>query len=99
MLRKLLPCKTRLLETPANLPEVDAPSRPEHDEGTSLLAGHTARHRDDRHVGHRLVGREHVLDLLRADVLARADDDVLLPARDHEIVAVHAAAEVAHAEV
>src|SRR5262245_33593063 len=97
--RKLLTGKTRALEKPADLREVDALPRPEHDEGTSLLAGRAARHGDDRHVGHRLVGREHVLDLLRTDVLARADDDVLLPSRDHQIALVHATPEVAHAKV
>jgi hypothetical protein len=44
-------------------------------------------------------GSKDVLDLLRADVLARADDDVLLPSRDDEVAAVHAAPEIAHAEV
>ena len=82
-----------------DLHEVDRLPGPEDDEGTSLLAGLAARHRDDRHVGDRGVGRQDVFDLLRADVLARADDDVLLPSRNHQIAPIHAAPEVAHAEV
>ena len=42
---------------------------------------------------------EDVLDLLRRDVLAVADDDVLGSAGDHEVVVVEPAAEVAGAEV
>ena len=42
---------------------------------------------------------EDVLDLFGRDVLAVADDDVLGPAGDHEVLVVHPAAEVAGAEV
>ena len=41
---------------------------------------------------------EDVLDLLRRDVLAVADDDVLGPAGDHQILVVDPAAEIAGAE-
>src|SRR5690349_12240372 len=45
------------------------------------------------------MGRQNVLDFLRADVLARADDDVLLPSGDDDVALVHATPEIAHAEV
>src|SRR5262245_39753787 len=99
VLRTLLTREPRALEEAADLREVYRLRGPEHHEGTPLLASLAARHRDDRHVGHRRVARQDVLDLFRTDVLARADDDVLLPSGDHQVAPVHAAPEVAHAEV
>src|SRR5262249_33885785 len=77
--RKLLTCQPRTLEEAADVGETDGLPGPDHDEGASLFAGLAARHGDDRDVSNRGVGHQDVLDLLRADVLARADDDVLLP--------------------
>src|SRR5262245_42093433 len=99
MLWELLPCESGALKEAANLYEVDRLPGPEHDEGTSLLPGFAARHRDDRHVGNGGMGRQDVLHLLWADVFAGTNDDVLLPSGNHEVTPVHAAPEVAHAEV
>ena len=45
------------------------------------------------------VAGEDVLDLLRRDVLAAADDDVLGPAGHDEVVVVHPLREIAGAEI
>src|SRR5262249_8340199 len=62
------------------------------------LAGGGVGNADDADLGDGGVQREQVLDLPRADVLALADDDVLLPARDAEEALVVDGAEVAGAE-
>ena len=53
---------------------------------------------DDRDVADLGVGVEHVLDLLGADVLALADDDVLEPAGDGDVAVGVDVAQVARAE-
>ena len=53
---------------------------------------------DDGHVPHFRVGVEDVLDLLGADVLAFADDDVLHATREHEVAVVAQVAEIARPE-
>src|SRR5579871_1100705 len=64
-----------------------------HD-GAHPFTGPPVGQADDRHVGHRGVGEQEVLDLLGGDVLAVADDDVLEPSGDaHEPLVVD------HAEV
>src|SRR5262249_31331919 len=62
------------------------------------LAGGGVGNADDTDLGDGRVQREQVLDLPRADVLALADDDVLLPAGDAEEALVVDGAEVAGAE-
>ena len=51
------------------------------DHGARDLAGGGIGHADDRDLGDGGMRGEQVLDLARADVLALADDDVLLAAR------------------
>src|SRR5688572_10028700 len=55
------------------------------DHGAATLAAHGIGHADDRHLTHGRVLEEQVFELLRADVLALADDDVLQPADYLEI--------------
>src|SRR5262245_43999871 len=65
---------------------------------TRDLSRRSVGHPDDGHLrDSRMVG-EHVLDLARTDVLALADDDVLLAARDAEIALAVERAQVAGAE-
>src|SRR5215472_10454354 len=61
--------------------------RPEHDEGLHGLAPLGVRYAYHGGLGYRRVLVQAVLDLDRADVLAAGDDDVLLPVRDHQVVA------------
>ncbi|CAB4776497.1 unannotated protein [freshwater metagenome] len=61
------------------------------------LAALAVGQRDYRDVGHRGVEEEEVLDLLRRDVLALADDDVLDAPGDGERAALVESAEVATA--
>ena len=58
----------------------------------AVLPGGTAHYRDVLHAGHRA---EEVLDLLRADVLAAADDEVFEAARDVVVALLVHAADVA----
>ena len=64
-----------------------AASGAQNHDGAHLLAVARVRHRDDRQVLHGRMGGEHALDLLRRDVLAAADDDVLAPVGDGEVAA------------
>ncbi|KAI3480411.1 hypothetical protein L1887_57425 [Cichorium endivia] len=65
--------------------------RVELDPGDDLLAIAIARDADHLHVGHRRVSEEELLQLPRIDVLAPADDHVLVaPGNAHVAVLVHA---------
>ena len=55
------------------------------DAGAHPLAQDRVRHRDAGDVLHRRVGQDQVLDLLGADLLAAAVDQVLLAALDHVV--------------
>ena len=62
--------------------------RARDDERAHLLAHHRIGHRDARRLGDAGMGDEQRFDLLRRDVLAAADDDVLQPVDDREVLAV-----------
>ena len=68
------------------------------DHRADALAERRVGHRDDRHVRHRGVGDQQVLDLLGRDVLPAADDDVLEPVGDREVPAGVDPADVPGAE-
>ena len=57
-------------------------------ERADLLAHDRVGHRDARGFGDVGMGHEQRLDLLGGDVLAAADDDVLQPVDDREVLAV-----------
>src|SRR5262249_60423731 len=67
-------------------------------DGTRDLSRRRVGHPDDRHLNDPGMVGEQVLDLARTDVLALADDDVLLAAGDPEIAIAVERAQVAGAE-
>src|SRR5262245_1676189 len=71
---------------------------PRHDAGAHALAARRVRHADHRHVGDGGMCRQLVLDALGREVLALADDDVLLAAGDADVALGVAHGEVAGAE-
>src|SRR5215210_2852925 len=80
-----------LLDVRPQLVHVDVLAVLEGDGGRDLLAELVVWHADHRHLGHRGVLVEHLLDLARVDVVAAADDQVLLAVDDEEVaVLVHA---------
>src|SRR3954454_14535718 len=70
----------------------------EHDRGADLLAHLLVGHRDHGGLGHGGVLVEDLLDLARIDVVAAADDHVLLAVDDEEVAVLVDAGHVARVE-
>ena len=79
-----LPRQPGAVEEAGDFRKVDRGAIARDDEGAADLAGPGARHGDDRDFGDRGMAGQRVLDFLGADVLARADDDILRSAGDVE---------------
>src|ERR1700682_4206240 len=73
-------------------------ARREDDDGVDLLASDLVGTPDDRRSPHRRVLEQHVLDLARIDVLAAADDHVLLAVDEEEEAVLVAVPDVPRVE-
>ena len=65
--------------------EVELAAGRQHDERAGALAEALVRHRHDRHLAHRRVRVEHLLDLDHRHLLATAVDHVLDAAGDLQV--------------
>src|SRR5690349_2113454 len=70
-----------------------------HNDRARAFAGALVGDTDDCDLRNARVADQDVLDLLGGDVLSVADDDVLGPARDHQILVVDPTAQIPCAEV
>ena len=99
VLGPLLPRQARGLEVPAHrLQARGVGPREEPDEAAAVLAEAHVGRGDDRDLGDAGHAQQQLLDLERADVLAAADDDVLLAVDDREVAVVVEHADVAGRE-
>ena len=87
-----------LLDVALQLVGVERLALLQHDRGAHLLAELVVRHADDGRLLDRRVLVEHLLDLARVDVVAAADDQVLLAVDDEEVAVLVHLGHVAGAE-
>jgi hypothetical protein len=68
--------------------QLDRAARREHGVQADGFTQPLVRHRNGRGLADRRIGEQHVLDLLGGNVLAAADDQILLATRDQQSIAV-----------
>src|SRR5690606_20064973 len=97
-LRAFLSRKSQLLEASRHVCEGKGVALDRQHEGNDHLAALLVRDANDRVLAHRRMASERVFDFQRTDILALADDDVLLAPGDLQKAAIDAPSQIAHQE-